>query len=318
MANPIPNTGNSINTVILNELNSADLNDLENLLINYRQLLANSATLVNNVGSDPASLTVLNTEEQSLLASRTTMLARKQQLQTQKLNLLQQQIFINGRNITLQTWIDDTANFQAWNYSNKIRRIEVHYTSFGIMGMRIKYRDTDKADETQGIVTDTTGSTIQNVEFTDTEWLAQIQITTSNSTVPSAVLCSSISFYTNGTLPKVTIPTSTQGNAVQSKTYFVDSVRRTWLQHKSNAESQGAQLACFENSAEIVRMLAQLGNARFQNGGSFYIGLYHQNALTQNNLAGGGTPYNVDSNKNSNWQWVDSNSDFYSWSFTSC
>jgi len=305
MANPIPNTGNSINTVILNELNSADLNDLENLLINYRQLLANSATLVNNVGSDPASLTVLNTEEQSLLASRTTMLARKQQLQTQKLNLLQQQIFINGRNITLQTWIDDTANFQAWNYSNKIRRIEVHYTSFGIMGMRIKYRDTDKADETQGIVTDTTGSTIQNVEFTDTEWLAQIQITTSNSTVPSAVLCSSISFYTNGTLPKVTIPTSTQGNAVQSKTYFVDSVRRTWLQHKSNAESQGAQLACFENSAEIVRMLAQLGNARFQNGGSFYIGLYHQNALTQNNLAGGGTPYNVDSNKNSNWQWVD-------------
>lgn len=69
-------------------LNSADLNDLENLLINYRQLLANSVTLVNNVGSDPASLTVLNTEEQSLLASRTTMLARKQQLQTQKSNLL--------------------------------------------------------------------------------------------------------------------------------------------------------------------------------------------------------------------------------------
>jgi hypothetical protein len=311
MANPIPNTGNSINTVILNELNSADLNDLENLLINYRQLLANSATLVNNVGSDPASLTVLNREEQSLLASRTTMLARKQQLQTQKSDLLQQQILIGGQNITLQTWID-THPFQIWNYSNKIRRIEVHYTSFGIMGMRIIYRDPTKAGEALGIVTNTASeTTIQNVEFTDDEWLMQIQITNtnSNSTVPSPALCSSISFYTSqnaeGTSPKVTIPTSTQSNTVQNKTYFIDSVRRTWLQHKSNAESQGAQLACFENSAEMVRMLAQLGNARFQNGGSFYIGLYHPNALIQNNLAGGGTPYNVNSNKNSNWQWVD-------------
>jgi len=310
MANPIPDTGNSRNTITLNELNTTDLNDLESLLINYRQLLANSSTLVNNIGSDPASLTVLDTEEQSLLASRSTMLTRKTELATQKSNLLQKEILINGQNITLQTWID-THPFQIWNYSNKIKKIEVHYTSLGIMGMRIIYRDPTKAGETLGIVTDTTGSTIQNVEFTDDEWLMQIQITNSNSnsTVPTATLCSSISFYTSknaeGASPKVTIPTSTQSNVVQNKTYFIDSVRRPWLQHKSNAESQGAELACFENSAEMVRMLAELGNARFQSGGSFYIGLYHPNALIQNNLAGGGTPYNVNSNKNSNWKWVD-------------
>lgn len=141
-----------------------------------------------------------------------------------------QQILINGQNITLQTWID-THPFQIWNYSNKIRRIEVHYTSFGIMGMRIIYRDPNKAGETLGIVTNTASeTTIQNVEFTDDEWLMQIQITNtnSNSTVPSPTLCSSISFYTSqnaqGTSPKVTIPTSTQSNTVQNKTYFIDSV----------------------------------------------------------------------------------------------
>jgi len=303
--------GFSANSVALSELNSADLNDLENLLINYRQLLANSGTLVNNIGSDPASLTVLDTEEQNLLASRSTMLTRKTDLQTQKSSLLQKQVLVGGQNITLQTWID-THPFQIWNYSNKIKTIEVHYTSLGIMGMQIIYRDITKAQETLGIVSDTTGSTIQNVEFTDDEWLMQIEITNSdsnsNSTVPSATLCRSISFYTSqnaqGTSPKVTIPSSIQSNAVQNKTYFIDSTQRTWLQHKSNAESQGAQLACFENSAEIVRVLAQLGNARFRHG-SFYIGLYHPNALLDNNLAGGGTPYDVDSNKNSNWKWID-------------
>lgn len=315
MANPIPDTGNSRNTITLNELNTTDLNDLESLLINYRQLLANSTTLVNNIGSDPESMAVLDTEQRSLEASRSAMNNRKTELATQKSNLLQKEILINGQTITLETWIASHP-FNIWNYSNKINRIEVHFTSLGVMGMRVLYRDPTKAVETVGIVAnaDTTSqTTIQNVDFLDDEWLMQIQISnsssSSSSSVPSPTLCSSISFYTSknapGTSPKVTIPVSTQSNVVQNKTYFIDSVRRPWLQHKSNAESQGAELACFENSAEMVRMLAELGNARFQNGGSFYIGLYHPNALIQNNLAGGGTPYNVNSNKNSNWKWID-------------
>jgi hypothetical protein len=315
MANPIPDTGNSRNTITLNELNTTDLNDLESLLINYRQLLANSSTLVNNIGSDPESMAVLDTEQRSLEASRSAMNNRKTELATQKSNLLQKEILINGQTITLETWIASHP-FNIWNYSNKINRIEVHFTSLGVMGMRVLYRDPTKAVETVGIVAnaDTTSqTTIQNVDFLYDEWLMQIQITNSSSnsspTVPSPTLCSSISFYTSknapGTSPKVTIPVSTQSNAVQNKTYFIDSVRRPWLQHKSNAESQGAELACFENSAEMVRMLAELGNARFQSGGSFYIGLYHPNALIQNNNRGGGTPYNVNSNKNSTWKWVD-------------
>ena len=65
--------------------------------------------------------------------------------------------------------------------------------------------------------------------------------------MPSFNLCDSISFYTSknapGTSPKVTIPASSQNNVIQNKKYYVEPTRRTWLQHKSNAEAQGAELA---------------------------------------------------------------------------
>jgi hypothetical protein len=181
------------------------------------------------------------------------------------------------------------------------------------MGMRIIYKDPTKAQETLGIVSNTGDSspTIQNVDFADDEWLMQIQISnsSSNSNVPTFTLCDSISFYTSknapGTPPKITIPASVQNNVIQNKTYYVAPERLTWLHHYSSAEAQGAQLACFRNSSEMIQMLGELGNARFQNGGSFYIGLYHPNALIQNNNSGGGQPYNVQANKTSNWKWVD-------------
>jgi hypothetical protein len=317
--NPITTNGSQTATLnALNLTNSMDLNSLESMLINYEQLVNNTTDSINNnLGTDPESLAKLDTEQESLEEARRAMIATKTDLMNEKTNLLQRKILINGQEISLETWILQDADFKVWNYSNKISRIEVHYTSFGIMGMRIIYRDPNKAQETVGIVNNTTGSSIQNVDFTDDEWLMQIQITNSNSnsssnsssTVPTFTLCDTISFYTSkntsGGSPKVTIPASTQSNAVQNKTYYIDGTRRTWLQHKSNAESQGAELACFENSAEMVRMLAELGSARFQNGGSFYIGLYHPNALIANNNSGGGPPYNVTANRNSNWKWID-------------
>ena len=306
-------TGYSPNNVSLAHMvNSSDINDLENLLINYRQLISNSTATINNIGTDPSSMTALDNEQENLEASRSTMLSRKTELTNQKSNLLQQQILINGQNISLETWIANTP-FNVFNYSNKISRIEVHYTSMGVIGMRIIYKSPTKAQEIIGIVSNINNSsptTIENVNFTDDEWLMQVQISNSasNSNVPSSILCNSISFYTsknNESSPKVTIPAYAPNNSIQNKIYYVEGTRRTWLQHKSNAEAQGAELACFENSAEMVRMLAELGNARFQNGGSFYIGLYHPNALIPGNNVGGGQPYNVSSNINSGWKWVD-------------
>ena len=300
------------NTALLAQINAADLNSFENLLINYRQLISDSTNTINNIGTDPASLTTLDSELATLEASRSAMLTRKTALANQKSNLLTTQVSINGQNISLQTWIDNTP-FNVFNYANKISKIQVHHTSMGVMGMRIIYKSPTKAQEVIGIVTNINNSspaTIQDVIFDDDEWLMQVQITTPSSTsnAPSVALCDTISFYTsknNESSPKVTIPASAPNNSIQNKIYYVDGSRRTWLQHKSNAEAQGAQLACFENSAETARMLTLLGNARYQNGGSFWIGLYHPNALIQGNNAGGGQPYNVTTNINSGWKWID-------------
>jgi hypothetical protein len=308
--------GDSKNAIIfqsiLNQGNLGTIDDIENLLISNKKLTdARTTRLLNEVGTDPESMNTLKIEQQELEATRNSMLNEKNQLMDRKTALLKQEITINGKNINLETWVAN-HRFEMWNYSNKISRIEVHYTGFGIMGMRILYREPSKAPENVGVVVNTNASsptTITNVDFADDEWLMQIQISNSNSNSNTFTLCDSISFYTNknlqGTSPKVTIPTSSQNNVIKNKIYYISPARRTWLQHKSNAEAQGATLACFENSNEIAKMLTELGNARFQNGGSFYIGLYHTNALIQNNNSGGGIRNNVESNKNSTWKWVD-------------
>ena len=292
------------NTALLAQINAADLNSFENLLINYRQLISDSTNTINNIGTDPASLTTLDSEQATLEASRSAMLTRKTELANQKSNLLTTQVSINGQNISLQTWIDNNP-FNVFNYANKISKIQVHYTSMGVMGMRIIYKIPTKAQEVIGIVTNINNSspaTIQDVIFDDDEWLMQVQITTPSSTsnAPSVALCNTISFYTsknNDSTPKVTIPASAPNNSIQNKIYYIEGSRRTWLEHKSNAVTQGAELACFENSAEIARVLTLLGNAIYANGGSFWIGLYHSNALLEGNNAGG--------NKNSDWKWID-------------
>jgi hypothetical protein len=313
---PTPSTYSSLNSAALHAINSTDLNDLEKLLMNNNQLVERTSTILNNMGTDAASIALLDSEQQSLETSRTSIMNVKNDLNTQKTNLGNKKISINGREITLRTWINNHP-FRTWNYSNKISKIEVHYSSFGIMGMRILYKDPTKASVTLGIVTSANTSsptTIQSVDFTDDEWLMQIQITNpntnpnTNSNMSNVALCNSISFYTSknapGTSPKVTIPASVQNTPVENKTYFIDPTPRTWLQHKSNAEAQGAELACFENSVETENALAQLGDVIYQYG-SFYIGLYHINALIPNNFAGGGQAYDYASNVNSNWKWVD-------------
>jgi prefoldin subunit 5 len=313
---PTPSTYSSLNSAALHAINSTDLNDLEKLLMNNNQLVERTSTILNNMGTDAASIALLDSEQQSLETSRTSIMNVKNDLNTQKTNLGNKKILINGREITLRTWINNHP-FRTWNYSNKISKIEVHYSSFGIMGMRILYKDSTKASVTLGIVTSANTSspiTIQSVDFTDDEWLMQIQITNpnpntnTNSNMSNVALCNSISFYTSknapGTSPKVTIPASVQNTPVENKTYFIDPTPRTWLQHKSNAEAQGAELACFKNSVETENALAQLGDVIYQYG-SFYIGLYHTNALIPNNFAGGGQAYDYASNVNSNWKWVD-------------
>ena len=120
----------------------------------------------------------LDKEQQSLEAARSSIINVKTDLMNQKTNLQKQEITINGQRINIETWVAN-HRFSTWNYSNKISRIEVHYTSFGVMGMRILYKDPNKAEETLGIVSNTSDSspsTIQNVDFTDDEWLMQIQI----------------------------------------------------------------------------------------------------------------------------------------------
>jgi len=294
------------NGTLLTAINNADINNYENSVISYKQFIDDTTDLLNNIGADPKSMELLDTEQRKLEEIRSNLMTEKAEIINKKLNLLQTKVLIDGHNITLETWLKD-AQFEIWNNSNKISRIEVHYTSFGVMGMQIIYHMPTKAPEKIGIITNQE-STIENVDFPNDEWLMQIQISNSNKDLntPTFTLCDSISFYTNknvsGSSPKVTIPKSSQNNAIQNKSYYVDNVSRTWLEHKANAEAQGAQLACFENTVERNKMYDQIGNARY---GSYYIGLYHPNALIANNLNGGGRPYDVPSNKNSNWKWID-------------
>jgi len=304
---PTPSTYTSLNSAALHAINSTDLNDLEKLLINNNQLVEKTTNVLNNIGTDTASIAELDSQQQALETSLTLITNVKNDLNTQKTNLGNKKILINGQEITLRAWITNHP-FSVYNYSNKISTIEVHYSSFGIMGMRILYKAPTKASETLGIVSGT--NTIQIVNFSDDEWLMQIQITNTNtnsntnSNMSNLILCSSISFYTNSNTPKVTIPASVQNNPVANATYYVDTTLRTWLEHKSNAEAQGAELACFKNSTEIEDMFTQIGNARYQYG-DFYIGLYHENALIPNNFAGGGQAYDYTKNINTNWKWVD-------------
>jgi len=301
---------NSSALTTLDAINNTDLNNLENLLINNNQLIDQNTTLLNNIGTDPESMAKLDSEQQSLEAARTSLLNVKNDLMNQKTNIQRREITINGQQINLETWIANHP-FSTWNYSNKISRIEVHYTSFGVMGMRIIYKDINKAQETLGIISNTGNSApiIQNVEFADDEWLMQIQISnlSSSSDVPTFTLCDSISFYTSknasGTPPKITIPPSVQNNVIQNKKYYIERRPRTWLDHKSNAEAQGAELACFKNSVEIQNMRNELSLLKY--GHSFYIGLYHTNALIQDNNKGGARQHDIHANKHSDWKWVD-------------
>jgi hypothetical protein len=304
---------NSSALTTIDAINNTDLNNLENLLINNKQFVDQNTNILNNIGTDPDSMAKLDSEQQSLEAARTSLLNVKNDLMNQKTNIQKREITINGQQINLETWIANHP-FSTWNYSNKISRIEVHYTSFGVMGMRVLYKDSNKAQETLGIVSNTGDSsptTIQNVDFTDDEWLMQIQISNSNSNsnsnVPTFTLCDSISFYTSknapGTPPKITIPASAQNNVIQNKKYYIERRGRRWLEHKSNAEAQGAELACFKNSVEIQNMINELSISKY--GNSFYIGLYHTNALLQNNNRGGARPHDIRANKHSDWKWVD-------------
>ena len=308
------NTNSSGSAIIyqelLNKTNVGSLDGLESAVLNNRNL-SNMTTnsLLNNIGTDPESMNILNIEQRELEASRTSMLNKKTELMNEKSDLLRKEILIDGKTTNLETWIQNHP-FEMWNYSNKINKLEVHYTSFGIMGIRISYRASNKAAEIVGTISNNNSSitTIETVNFSDDEWLVQIQITTSTTDSVPSILCKSISFYTSknpaGTPPKITIPPSSPNNVMKSKVYYVDGTPRTWLQHKSNAEAQGATLACFENSIEINTMLSEIGQDRYRYG-SYYIGLYHPNALIQNNNAGGGPRNNVPSNKNSAWAWVD-------------
>lgn len=299
----------SVLTQLVSETNSSDIYGLKDSLINNKQLLDESTDVLNNIGTDVESMARLDKEQQQLEATRSAMSSNKANLIAKKTELLKKGVSIDGKNINTETWIQNHP-FEMWNYANKINKLEVHYTSFGIMGIRILYRDQNKAPEIIGVVTNTNGSsqtTIETVNFTDDEWLVQVQIETSSDSLES-ILCKSISFYTSknlpGTPPKITIPPSSPNNIMKNKIYYIDGTPRTWLQHKSNAEAQGATLACFETSQEINLMLIELGQNRYKYG-SFYIGLYHPNALIPNNNSGGGKRNNVPSNKNSSWAWVD-------------
>ena len=288
----------------------SSLHKLEGAVVNNRKL-SNMTTnsLLNNLGTDPESMNILNIEQRELEASRSNMLTKKTLLMEQKSELQKKKISIDGKTTNLETWIQNHP-FDMWNYANKINKLEVHYTSFGIMGIRISYRDQSKAQEIIGVVTNKDGSTpttIETVNFPDDEWLVQIQGQNSSDSIAS-VLCKSISFYTSknpaGTPPKITIPPSSQNNVIKNKKYYVAPAKLTWLQHKNSAEAQGATLACFENILETIYMLPELGQDRFKYG-SFYIGLYHPNALIKDNIEGGGYRNDVGSNRISNWKWVD-------------
>ena len=293
-------------TQVVDGINSTDLNNLKDEITSNQQLIEKSTSLLNNIGTDSESLAKLDTELQQLEQSHSSMLASKNKLINKKTDLMQEEVSINDKNTNLETWIQNHP-FSMWNYTNKINKLEVYYTSFGIMGIRISYHNPDKSIEVMGNISDNTSS-IETVNFPDDEWLVQIKITNSDTNTLASVLCNSISFYTSknqpGTPPKITIPASSSNSIVSNKKFFINPKAQSWLNHKRDAEAQGATLACFETSIEINKMLSELGQDRYKYG-SFYIGLYHPNALIENNNFGGGKKNNVSSNKNSNWQWVD-------------
>ena len=292
-------------TQVIDGLNSIDINNLKDEITSNQQLIEKSTSLLNNIGTDSESLAKLDTELQQLEESHSSMLASKNKLINKKTDLMQEEVSINDKNTNLETWIRNHP-FSMWNYTNKINKLEVYYTSFGIMGIRILYRNPAKSSEVVGNVSDDTSS-IETVNFPDDEWLVQIQGQNSSDSIAS-VLCKSISFYTSknpaGTPPKITIPPSSPNNVIKNKQYYVSPARLTWLQHKSMAEEQGATLACFENSIEINKMLSELGNDRYKYG-SFYIGLYHPNALIKDNIVGGKFRNNMPDNLIEPWKWVD-------------
>uniref|UniRef100_A0A6C0H4B9 C-type lectin domain-containing protein n=1 Tax=viral metagenome TaxID=1070528 RepID=A0A6C0H4B9_9ZZZZ len=293
-------------TQLVNGINSTDLYGLKDEIKNNQELIEKSTTALNNIGTDPESMAKLNIELHQLEESHSSMLASKNKLIAKKTEIMQQEVSINEKNTNLETWTQN-HRFDMWNYTNKISKLDVHYTSFGIMGIQISYRDLNKTGELIGTISDKTSS-IETVNFSDDEWLVQIQITNSSANTLTSVLCNSISFYTSknpsGTPPKITIPASSDSNVVNNKKYYINPKAQPWLNHKKDAEAQGATLACFETSLEINKMLTELGQDRYKYG-SFYIGLYHPNALIENNLAGGGKRNHVPSNINSAWQWVD-------------
>jgi uncharacterized membrane protein (DUF485 family) len=282
-------------------LNLVDINNFRTNIVGGAQLLQNGLELqVNSANTDMASLQQLDADQAAAQGLLNDMLNSKANLAAQRSSLLQSQVNIGTESITLQSWID-THPFEVWNYSNKIRRIEVSYTSFGIVSILLIYKIPTKASVTIGNVNNTNMGqlNIQGVDLLDDEWLMQIKITTSSIDTLSNILCKSISFYTNknqeGGPPKITIPASSTTNVVINKTYYINPNPLTWLEHKRIAEAQGGTLACFQNSVETINTLQQLG--KYQTGGSYYVGLYHTNALIEGNFFGG--------NRNSNWKWTD-------------
>jgi len=96
MNNPEPvsatcETSNSSALTTLDAINNTDLNNLENLLINNNQLVDQTATLLNNIGTDPESMAKLDSEQQSLEASRTSIINVKNDLMNQE------QIYKDGK-----------------------------------------------------------------------------------------------------------------------------------------------------------------------------------------------------------------------------
>ena len=168
MSNQIQDTGFSSNVSLLNAINSADLNGLENLLLNHNKLVEESSTLINNIGTDDESMEKLDNEQKNLEASRSNMIIRKNELMNQKSNILKKEISINGKNIALETWIANHP-FEMWNYSNKISKIDVHYSSFGVLAIQIFYKDPNKAIESLGILNKdaSSPSVVESVNFTD-------------------------------------------------------------------------------------------------------------------------------------------------------
>ena len=230
---------------------------------------------------------------------------KKEMLLIEQANIMQEEQSIDNKNMTLDAWVQSHP-FEQWNYSNKINKILVYYTSMGVIGAQISYRDPNKISITTGDINSST-ATIEVVNFSDDEWLMQIKIVTSETDIPGITLCKNISFYTNknlqGTQPKITIPPLSGNNAVKDKIYYANYDSKTWLEHKNIAESKGARLVCFQNEKEIDLAISEVNNRLALNDprrqiNNFYIGLYHINALIPNNTQG-------DANRNGNWKWVD-------------